>query len=314
MKLANPLPYSIPFELVRLGATRWLRETVVLFDYSSHFDAPTIITGRRLTERFRFDPGRDLFLALIDCPGGWSVVHVKFCGIAQSSPDPPDSMDIAPVKAQFIADLEEFAVRWTPRDTEELVLLLPRAVIHDATFDAADAVVRGSALCARFSTTVVLLRALILYLFNNVRPFAHRPGFPLHWEATPAFIAWEDAADVIMKAIVSSMVCASFSVDRHAAQQLSLAGRGDCNRCIVSQLTRVFGQLALPQLQCKLRPWKVAFAGELAIDAGGPARELMAEGAASIFDPASRLSVPTPNNRRKSGPHQDTFLPVDPTR
>jgi hypothetical protein len=56
----------------------------------------------------------------------------------------------------------------------------------------------------------------------------------------------------------------------------------------------------------------VKFAGEAAVDAGGPARELMTDAAGSIFEPTSKLVIPTPNNREAVGDNRDTLLPFDP--
>jgi hypothetical protein len=115
-----------------------------------------------------------------------------------------------------------------------------------------------------------------------------------------------------MRRIVCTPTFAIFVIDRHAAVYLSLAGRGDYSKCLLSQLTAVLRTRPLGELQCQTRPWKVTFAGELAVDAGGPARELVTETAASIFDPPSQLVIPAPNNRRGAGFGKDTFLPSDP--
>jgi hypothetical protein len=59
---------------------------------------------------------------------------------------------------------------------------------------------------------------------------------------------------------------------------------------LISQISAHFnrhqGEFRNPQ-----RPWRVHFAGEAAIDAGGPSRELVSDIASSIFAPASGLMV-----------------------
>jgi hypothetical protein len=43
------------------------------------------------------------------------------------------------------------------------------------------------------------------------------------------------------------------------------------------------------------QPWLVSFADEAAVDAGGPARELITDAAVSIFEPTSRLVISVPD-------------------
>jgi hypothetical protein len=95
------------------------------------------------------------------------------------------------------------------------------------------------------------------------------------------FVNCEDAADLVTNEIPIGPFD-SFPIDRHAAQQLIVAGRGDPSKSIISQMTLSFRKVGLSHLQCKKRPWKVKFAG-------GPTRELMTEAAASIFEPTSHL-------------------------
>jgi hypothetical protein len=62
------------------------------------------------------------------------------------------------------------------------------------------------------------------------------------------------------------------------------------------------------------RPWRVDFAGEKGIDAGGLARELASELAADICAPCCGLVVETPNARAKVGGFRDCVVPFPSPR
>jgi hypothetical protein len=81
-------------------------------------------------------------------------------------------------------------------------------------------------------------------------------------------------------------------INRHAAQRLVLEGHGDAEQSIVWQVARFFHQFGPKRFQLLgEKVWRVRFAMEEAMDAGGPSRELMTELASSIFEPTSLLFI-----------------------
>jgi hypothetical protein len=86
-------------------------------------------------------------------------------------------------------------------------------------------------------------------------------------------------------------------IDRHAAARLALDGRGDSRHSVIAQVTVYFSRGVAAFRSAEGRPWHVTFKNERAIDAGGPARELLAETAASIFHRTSQLFVAAPDGR-----------------
>jgi hypothetical protein len=96
-------------------------------------------------------------------------------------------------------------------------------------------------------------------------------------------------------------------IDRHLAARLVLDGRGDSKHSIITQVTNYFNRVGVGAFRgADSRPWQVIFRNERAIDAGGPARELLAETAVSIFHRTSQLFVLAPDDRH--------FVPLGTTR
>jgi hypothetical protein len=87
---------------------------------------------------------------------------------------------------------------------------------------------------------------------------------------------------------------------------LSIQGSGDVRQSIISQLNTHFKGDPSKFRSSDPRPWQVHFKDEQAIDAGGPARELLTETAASIFHRTSLLFVLAPDERH--------FIPTGGTR
>jgi hypothetical protein len=282
-------------------------------DSTSDFSNAVFIPSRQMSKTHELEAGRSIYLSLLDVPGGWASARIELSHFKRFTPSPPEEVDMTLIHDQFIADMREFAVVWSEVDTEELVLLIPRYAFREPEFASVEAIAKGSNLCQRFATSVVLLRALILHQFNYLRWTRYAAVSKSLWDSMTCFVSSEDAADLVTNEIVvgPSDSFAIFTIDRHAAQQLVVAGRGDPSKSIISQMTASFRKVGVSHLQCKKRPWKVKFVGEHAIDAGGPTRELMTEAAASIFEPTSRLVIPSPNNRRQTGQFRDTFLPFE---
>jgi hypothetical protein len=88
-----------------------------------------------------------------------------------------------------------------------------------------------------------------------------------------------------------------FRVNRRAALLAASENAFAGEDSIVAQVATIFDGLYgdISKLRVTPIPWSVQFIGEPAIDAGGPARELLNEFAASIFDPSSQLVIPVGN-------------------
>lgn len=314
MHIKNPSGRPISFRL-RITIPHWPSTAMIMQSTTPEFENATFLTSRALSHPFNCE-GRDSFLALIDVPAQWHSVRVEFTNVSHSQPPPPELIDISKIHDKFVSEIEDFAVKWTDRDTEELLMLLPRYALHEPSFASVEQIAKTSNLVSSFPMNVVILRALILHHFNYIRS-KHLAEVPRSvWESMTMFVSCEDAAD----AITSSIVCGKddsfgqFTIDRHAAQRLVNDGRGDPSKSIISQLTYNFEAIGQKHLQCKKRPWKIKFAGEPAIDAGGPTRELMTETASSIFEPTSQIMIPTPNGRRDAGAFKETFIPFTRAR
>jgi hypothetical protein len=292
-------------------SARWPANAILLVDSMPEFPNPTMLTGPLLSAPITLSPGQALFLSLIDFPAGWTSVGLQFA--RQAAGVSFATVDLEALKPAFTADMRAFALEWSPRDTAELLLAVPRDAFRQPFFSAVGQIAAATALAGRFPLRVVLLRAMILHHFNYIRTRCYDRVHTGLWDSMTSFVAWEDAADLISRDITRApgQQCPNFTIDRHAAQQLCAAGHGDPGRSIISQLTAALKPLPLAFLQCRRRPWQVKFAGEAAVDVGGPGRELMTDVARSIFEPTTRLMIPTPNRREGIGAFQDTYVPLD---
>jgi hypothetical protein len=313
MRVLNSTGQSGTFRVRYISSHKWPPQSMMMLDSTADFSNATFVPSRQMSKTLDVEPGQSMYLSLLDVPGGWTSARIELSHLKRFAPSPPEDVDLSLVHDQFIADMREFAITWSEVDTEELVMLIPRYAFREPDFASVEGIAKSSNLCQRYATSVVLLRALILHQFNYIRWTRFGAVNKTLWDSMTCFVSSADAADMVSNEIVigPSDSFAVFTIDRHAAQQLVVAGRGDPSKSIVSQMTASFRKVGLSHLQCKKRPWKVKFVGEHAIDAGGPTRELMTEAAASIFEPTSRLVIASPNNRRQTGQFRDTFIPFE---
>jgi hypothetical protein len=313
-RLRNPSDRHVDF---RFRVLRRLPEDVVVsISPTPDLHDDTLLIGNQILQRIALAPSQELYVCLVNVPGGWRSLSIEFIGqFADEGRVLPQTVEISSIREEFASDMQAFATQWTEHDTEELLQLIPRQAFGDPVFRSVESIARASVLCQRFPLSVVLLRALILHHFNYIRIHYRDRVSPGLWASLPSFVNWDEATE----AVASSLLCTprsrgpTFSVDRRSARELTLQGSGSSAKCIISQLTRIFRQLPPEALRCRSPIWRVVFIGEPAIDAGGPGRELLTEAAASIFERTSKLTIPTPNGRRQAGDFRDCFLPFDPS-
>lgn len=314
MHISNPTGQKITIQLRMNKQVVLSNSSMLMLSTTPDFENAVFVNGRALFGPIEIK-GQHQFLALIDVPGGWSVVRVEFTSWKRYRPPPPEKIDIDSIHDAFIADMTEFAINWTSENTEELIMDLPRYSLTEPTFVSAESIAKTCHLTHLFSTSVVVLRALLIHHFNYIRTRYYDQVPRILWDSMKSFVACEDAADGIIRDIAcgNDNQFPRFKIDRHAARRYAVEHRGDYNKSIVTQLSVAFRSIEPNLLQCKKRPWKIEFVGERAVDAGGPSRELMTEMAASIFDPTTQLFIPVPNSKANEGANKDTFIPLDRT-
>ena len=319
LHVSNPSKLKIDVRLTPIQKVG--RETIVLMSNTADFDDPVFVTAAQLGAHSFSVTEADAFFSIIgDARDTWETV-IPTMRVTTKKPKSAKSgnsssfseVEVSSIKQHFIDDMRQFAVEWAPCDTEELINILPRVALREPTFASVENIAKGSSLCSKFSQTVVVLRALLIHQFNYIRYTAYRKVPVTLWISMTAFVSAEDAADTISAAIQvgPDNFFPVFSIDRHAAHRIIVDGKGDPDKSIIHQLARVFSVQDPRILCCRKRPWKVAFVGESAIDAGGPARELLTEAAASIFEPTSQLAIPVPNMRNHHGANKDVYVPFD---
>ena len=313
MHICNPTAPKVTIHLRQLKSFRPAPSSMLMLSTTPDFENADFIPGKEMFRDIEIT-GQHMFLALIEFPGSWSNIRIEFPFLKRSAPLPPEKIDISQIHDAFIADMTEFVINWKLENTEELILALPSYAFSEPLFSTVESIAKTASLTHRFSTNVVVLRALLLHHFNYIRSKYQGTVSSKLWESMSSLISAEDAAEQIFKSIAcgKSDSYPTFTIDRHAAKRLAIEGRGDYHKSIVTQLSVAFRHFDNTHLRCKKRPWKIKFDGELAIDAGGPTRELMTEIAVSIFEPTTQLFIPVPNNRRGEGDNKDAFIPYDP--
>ena len=313
--ISNPGSGLASIRLKYLRDKRFPQNGMLMVATTPTFENADFVAGREVGKKIELQPRGQLFLSLLDIPGGWEAVHIDVTVDKKKThaQEMPEEIDIDQIRSEFVSDMYDFAIRWTDDDTEELNLLLPRYALRDPTFATVEAIAAGSSLCQKFPANVVILRALIFHHYNYIRWKFSNKVPPVLLVGTNLLVSCEDALDLISKNIVVAKKedVATLRIDRHAAQSLVVEGKGNPDHSIIAQMTEAFKKIPLHSLQCKKRPWKVKFKDERAIDAGGPARELLTEAAASIFEPTTELCIPVPNGRRKDGQYKETFIPFN---
>lgn len=315
LHVANPSGLEIEIKFTKTG--RISHEMYIFRSNNAEFDNPAIISEQDLKNIINTRE-QDLFFSIIgNHHDTWNNIKPTLTCLTKKPLAKQAALSnlvsVSSIKSRFIDDMHQFAIDWTPSDTEELISILPRISLREPTFPAIENISKGCSLCSKFSPTVVVLHALLIHHFNYIR-YNYYKNVPQNlWNSMTCFLSAEDAADAIISQINLSpeTIYPTLTIDRHTAHRLVTNGNGDPMYSIISQLSRILRGIDPKRLCCKKRPWKVNFVGEMAVDAGGPGRELLTEAAASIFEPTTMLAIPTPNMRNHTGQYKDVYIPFD---
>ena len=98
-------------------------------------------------------------------------------------------------------------------------------------------------------------------------------------------------------------------VDRKTAIDVRFGQNPDLSMSLISQLTRQYDEPAHFRKSSD-QPWFVTFKGEPVRDAGGPARELVADLALDLCNPICGLVIQTPNGRNDVGEFRECVIPI----
>lgn len=79
-------------------------------------------------------------------------------------------------------------------------------------------------------------------------------------------------------------------------------------KTLFGQIFRQLQEVRAAPLRNDERAWKVKFAGEGSIDAGGPYHESVSQVCTDLMSPAVPLFMPTPNNLRKTGTDRGRYM------
>jgi hypothetical protein len=199
---------------------------------------------------------------------------------------------------RFLREMEDFAIRWNDDDTDSLLSHLPLAHLSRPSFAAVQRIAHSSPLSSRFPPSVVVLRALFLHHVNFIYTRGQVNQQDAIWVSLRSSLSPEVLANALLTRFAAQVGSPpDLVIDRHSAARLVLDGRGDFKHSIISQVTAYFNR-GVAAYRCRENKlWHVTFKNEQALDAGGPARELLAETAASIFQRTSQLFALAPDER-----------------
>jgi hypothetical protein len=207
------------------------------------------------------------------------------------------SADVKPAELRdaFIADCRHLVFEWRREDTQRLLELTLNTFSNSFS---ADVVMQA---WPHGPPQVVRMVGYALYVLNRI---CLRQSTLNVSPALSAFVAPDAMSGRFARSVVreSNARPLRLTINRRLTQCAGDDGRPANGSSIVAQVAAGFAHEPPTAGRATPLPWKVTFVGEPAIDAGGPARELMNEFAASIFHPATALTIPGPTAR-------DVFLP-----
>lgn len=196
------------------------------------------------------------------------------------------------IRNDFLNDMRQFAIEWRETDTNELLNIIPRDLLSNPFFESIVPIVKYSSFIAMYSETVVILRALLLHHYNYIHIKHHEQVPELLWKSFNSFLSIDIAAESLLKGFVTDAFnrnsLPKFEINRRKAHLIADTN-GSPSDSIIAQLAKVVKKFGPTKFRMKEQPWFVSFTGEMAIDAGGPTRELIVEAVTSIFEPTTRL-------------------------
>jgi hypothetical protein len=281
--LRNPGRTSLS---VRFQCSYSDRDSMILVAPTRDFEEPIFISGAELRSVLSVSD-RETYFSIIGFPHGWGDVRII---IPETRAHDPHVVNTAEIHDAFIADVTAMATVWSRADDQALLEVLTPESLTNGSFTDAHALASGSALIGRFSQTVVVLRAFLIY---QVARMADRPStnlgphlsslLPADWFG-PLWLhqMQQDSNDIRIE------------IDRGRARRFAGSRSGNVFDSIIGQLCIRFEHFP-HAFRGKERPWIVHFVGEEAIDVGGPGRELITDTAASIFHLATNLVTATGN-------------------
>jgi hypothetical protein len=263
------------------------RNSIVLLSTTPGFEDWTLIDQSRFGQPLTIVDSAVYFSA-IDFPNDWDDLTIRLPNLINSSP--LTEIETDSIRSAFVEDVQQFATVWSDNDDQELINLLPSDSLIDSSFTRIKNIAASCSLIDRFSSTVVQMRAFLIYHVNYIK---HRWPEKITGSLT-SLLSSSLADDFFSPKIECNNNVTSISIDRSKARQFVSSQTGTIEDSIIGQISQTFQQQSINGFK-SMKPWSVHFIGEHASDSGGPGRELMNDTAESIFHPTSKLVTQTSN-------------------
>ena len=265
------------------------QDAIIMSSTSSDFEAvQNYIYSNELPKVMNIQHGKTYFSLT---SANWNCIEILIPRLVQEIKNNNDNDEIKfnaiEIHDDFVHDMELF-IKFTDKDIENLMNVIPIEQLYEGNFGTLESIVSScTSLIEKFSLTVVKLHAMFAQHINYIRSKNFKDSKILEsLSEFKQYIPKQEAMKDFIKSIKISTKTSSVEVNRVLAKGIIADGKGNPCYSIISQLSKY---LVNPKNFQSTTPWKVSFKNESAIDAGGPARELITLTSESIFEPTTKL-------------------------
>ncbi|OHT17504.1 hypothetical protein TRFO_02536 [Tritrichomonas foetus] len=288
---------------IRLGDSSIRPEFTIAYDNSFSSDLVTFHANENIEIEHH-----QIFIKLTNF--SWSTLSFAIT----SSDEKPIEWYISKFMNRFVDDVKLFATQWNEQNDQNILSCIDSKYFMNDELDF-ELLKQPEIFLRRplksYPLHVILLRAKFLMILNwSFSHYKIKFTNNLAYFLLPA-ISTEMKVKHFQNEVAdnSNDYVVDIEIDRKAASDIRLGQSTDLSMTLISQMTRQYKD---PSQFRRLsdQPWSVVLKGEPVRDAGGPARELVADLALDLCNPLCGLVIQTPNSRNDVGEMRDCVIPI----
>ena len=215
-------------------------------------------------------------------------------------------------KEGFVSDITKFVMDWNIKDDEKILACFP---LESFSAPAIDLNPKPQYLLhTRFPLPMhlIIVRATLLFALNWIIyydkvPLDDDPLFSVLSQSMSMSLRMKRFTQLIEQQ--SNDYINEIIINRKLAYEVRTGGSQDLNQTIIAQFTNIYYNPVNFRKKGD-KPWRITLVGESSIDAGGPAKEIIAEAAIDLVSPNCGLFVQVPNGRNEIGDNREFFVPI----
>ncbi|OHT07449.1 hypothetical protein TRFO_24348 [Tritrichomonas foetus] len=216
----------------------------------------------------------------------------------------------------FVNDIRFFATQWKVADDQQILNCIESTILDSSILNTSFISQRPITFATKRLQTIPinirLIRAKFLVIVNwlivhsliNLKIISNNLFTPLIW----SILKIRDFQKLIRENSATERTL-FLNINRKAASDIRLGITTNLNMTIMNQMASVYKD-EIEYRVASDHPWHVKFTNEQGIDAGGVARELVAECASDLCSTNCGLVVMTPNGRNDIGDYRDCVIPI----